>query len=122
MLGEDVLITGAGPIGIMAAAIAEICRRETRRHHRPQRVPSGPGQEAAAQPEPSTWLRRSLPDVMAELGMKEGFDVGLEMSGAGSPRFNDMIDNMKHGGKIALLGLQRAEHRRQLGEQSSSTG
>jgi threonine 3-dehydrogenase len=48
--------------------------------------------------------RESLPDIQAELGMKEGFDVGLEMSG--NPRaLNDMIDNMAHGGRIALLGI-----------------
>ncbi|HEY5227585.1 MAG TPA: zinc-binding dehydrogenase, partial [Opitutaceae bacterium] len=51
--------------------------------------------------------REKLPDIQAELGMKEGFDVGLEMSG--SPRaLNDMIDNMAHGGRIALLGIMPA--------------
>ena len=51
--------------------------------------------------------RERLPDVQAELGMKEGFDVGLEMSG--NPRaLNDMIDNMAHGGRIALLGIMPA--------------
>ena len=50
--------------------------------------------------------KEKLPDVMAELGMKEGFDVGLEMSGA-APALNDMIANMKHGGNIALLGIQK---------------
>ena len=49
-----------------------------------------------------------LPDVIKELGMKEGFDVGLEMSG-NQAGFNDMVDNMKNGGKIALLGLQKAD-------------
>ena len=54
--------------------------------------------------------QEKLPDVMRELGMKEGFDVGLEMSGAQSG-FNDMVNNMKNGGKIALLGLQKADAR-----------
>ena len=63
-------------------------------------------------PEITSWIRASKEDfkLVKEIGMKEGFDVGLEMSGS-QPGFNNMIDNMKNGGKIALLGLQRADAR-----------
>jgi len=103
LVGEDVLVTGAGPIGIMAAAIARhvgarnvvvtdvndyrlaLARRmgATRTVHVPEED-----------------LRR----VMEDLGMKEGFDVGLEMSGHG-PAFRQMLEVMNHGGKIAMLGI-----------------
>lgn len=103
LVGEDVLITGAGPIGIMAAAIARhvgarhvvvtdvndyrlaLAKRmgATRTVHVPQQD-----------------LRRT----MEELGMKEGFDVGLEMSGHG-PAFRQMLEVMNHGAKIAMLGI-----------------
>jgi threonine 3-dehydrogenase len=103
LVGEDVLITGAGPIGIMAAAIARfvgarhvvvtdvndyrlaLARRmgATRTVHVP---------------------REDLRAAMADLGMKEGFDVGLEMSGNGQA-FRQMLEVMNHGGKIALLGI-----------------
>jgi threonine 3-dehydrogenase len=103
LVGEDVLVTGAGPIGVMAAAIARhvgarnvvvtdvndyrlaLARKlgATRTVHVPQED-----------------LRR----VMEEIGMKEGFDVGLEMSGNG-PAFRQMLEVMNHGGRIALLGI-----------------
>ncbi|MEQ8440632.1 MAG: L-threonine 3-dehydrogenase [Alphaproteobacteria bacterium] len=103
LVGEDVLITGAGPIGLMAAAV---CRHVGARHivvtdladdrlELAQKMGATRGVRAD---------REKLKDVMADLGMTEGFDVGLEMSGA--PRaLSDMIGAMNHGGKIALLGL-----------------
>ena len=97
------LITGAGPIGCMAAAIARHCgaRKVVITDVNPDRLALGTKMGATRGVDVS---RERLPDVQAELGMKEGFDVGLEMSG--NPRaLNDMIDNMAHGGRIALLGI-----------------
>jgi len=107
LVGEDVLITGAGPIGIMAAAI---CRHVGARHvvitdvndyrldlakkmgaHRTVNV-----------------AREKLGDVMPSLNMVEGFDVGLEMSGVPAA-FRDMLDVMNHGGKVAMLGIPPPE-------------
>ena len=103
LLGEDVLITGAGPIGIMAAAIAKhagaryvvITDINDDRLELAKKVHVTRAVNIA---------RESLTDVMKELKMKEGFDVGLEMSGSPAA-FNGMIDVMCHGGKIALLGI-----------------
>ncbi|GFK93954.1 L-threonine 3-dehydrogenase [Fundidesulfovibrio magnetotacticus] len=103
LVGEDVLITGAGPIGIMAVAIA---RHAGARHVvitdvNPYRL--GLAEKMGATRAVNV-LERGLPEVMAELGMTEGFDVGLEMSGA--PRaFESMLENMNHGGRVALLGI-----------------
>ena len=104
MLGEDVLITGAGPIGIMAAAIARHCgaRYIVITDVNPYRL------ELAKQMGVTRAVdirKESIEDVKKELNMKEGFDVGLEMSGNANA-LNSMIDNMCHGGKIALLGIQ----------------
>lgn len=109
MIGEDVLITGAGPIGCMAAAIS---RHVGARHvvvtdMNPYRLELATKLGATRV---VNVAEENLQDVMNELGMKEGFDVGLEMSG-NQAGFNDMINNMKNGGKIALLGLQRADAR-----------
>ena len=103
VLGEDVLITGAGPIGIMAAAIA---RHAGARHIvitdvNPYRL------ELAGKVGATIALdvnKGSIAETQKKLGMKEGFDVGMEMSGIPSA-FEDMIANMCHGGKIALLGI-----------------
>ena len=105
MLGEDVLITGAGPIGIMAAAIAKFsgARHVVITDLNEYRLELAKKLGATRT---VNLTKEKLPDVMAELGMKEGFDVGLEMSGA-APALNDMIANMKHGGNIALLGIQK---------------
>ncbi len=103
LLGEDVLITGAGPIGIMAIAVAKKAgaRFVVITDVNPYRL------ELAAKMGPTRVVdarTTKLADVMHDLGMKEGFDVGLEMSG--NPRaFNDLIDSMCHGGKIAMLGI-----------------
>jgi len=103
LIGEDVLITGAGPIGCMAAAIAKHCgaRKIVVTDTNPDRLVLASRMGATRTVDVT---REQLPAVQAELGMKEGFDVGLEMSG--NPRaLNDMIDNMAHGGRIALLGI-----------------
>lgn len=103
MLGEDVLITGAGPIGIMAAAIARFsgARHVIATDMNPYRLDLAKKLGAT---ETVNLKERRLTDVMHQVGMTEGFDVGLEMSG-NAAGLSDMINNMKHGGKIALLGL-----------------
>ena len=103
LVGEDVLITGAGPIGIMAAAIA---RHIGARHI----VLTDVNDYRLSLAQQITDLRpvnvakEDLRDVMAELKMKEGFDVGFEMSGVPAA-FDQMIDLMMMGGRIALLGI-----------------
>ena len=109
MTGVDVLTTGAGPIATMAAAIS---RHVGARHvvitdMNDYRLDLAKKMGATRT---VNVAKENLTDVMKEIGMKEGFDVGLEMSGS-QPGFNNMIDNMKNGGKIALLGLQRADAR-----------
>jgi len=105
VLGEDVLITGARPIGIMAAAVAKHAgaRYVVVTDMNPYRLELAKKMGATVTVDIT---KESVQDVMRDLGMKEGFDVGLEMSG--SPEaFNTIVDNMCHGGKIALLGLQK---------------
>lgn len=107
MVGEDVLITGAGPIGIMAVAIAKHigARHVVISDVNDYRLDLARKMGATRAINVS---RESLSDVMDDLGMIEGFDVGLEMSG--NPRaFNDMVKLMNHGGHIALLGIPPAE-------------
>ncbi len=107
VLGEDVLVTGAGPIGIMAAAVARYAgarfvvitdpnpyRRELARKM---------GVTLAIDP-----ADKPLPQVQRDLGMQEGFDVGLEMSG-NPAAFREMLANMAHGGKVAMLGIPDRE-------------
>jgi len=103
LVGEDVLITGAGPIGIMAVAIA---RRAGARHIVITDVNDYRLDLAAKMGATSTVnvTNQRLRDIMNALGMSEGFDVGLEMSGIPAA-FNDMLETINHGGKIALLGL-----------------
>ncbi len=104
VLGEDVLIAGAGPIGIMAAAIVRFAgaRHVVITDFNDYRLDLAKKLGATR---PVNLGRERLQDVMKEIGMTEGFDVGLEMSGAPSA-LHSMIHSMKHGGKIALLGLQ----------------
>jgi len=107
VLGEDVLITGAGPLGIMAAAISRYAgaRYVVITDVNPWRLELAKkmGVTLAVNPR-----ERSLRDVQKELGMKEGFDVGMEMSG-NPAALRDMIANMSHGGKIAMLGIPADE-------------
>jgi len=107
VLGEDVLITGAGPIGLMAAAVA---RHAGARHVVITDV-SEPRLELATKMGVNLALNVSgtkISDVYGELRMTEGFDVGMEMSGQPSA-LRDMIANMTHGGRIAMLGLPASE-------------
>jgi threonine 3-dehydrogenase len=103
VLGEDVLITGAGSIGCMAAAVA---RHAGARHIVVTDVNDFRLDLARCLGANRTVnvSRERLADVQRELGMHEGFDVGLEMSGS-PPAFRSMVDNMCHGGKIAMLGI-----------------
>ncbi|MBN2022698.1 MAG: L-threonine 3-dehydrogenase [Pirellulales bacterium] len=103
VMGEDVLITGAGPIGCMAAAI---CRHSAARHVvvsdiNPYRLDLARKMGATLAVDART---ERIADAQKKLGMKEGFDVGLEMSG-NPEAFREMLANMCHGGKIALLGI-----------------
>ncbi len=103
VVGEDVLITGAGPIGCMAVAIVKQAgaRKIVVTDVNPDRLALAQRMGATRTVDVSL---ESLADVQREIGMKEGFDVGLEMSGQPAA-LNDMIDNMAHGGRIALLGI-----------------
>lgn len=107
ILGEDVLITGAGPIGCMAAAIVRhagaryvvVTDVNDYRLDLAKRM----GATVALNVKNS-----SIAEVQKQLGLKEGFDVGLEMSG--NPQaLHDMVDNLCHGGKIAMLGIPPTE-------------
>ncbi|MGH8399315.1 MAG: L-threonine 3-dehydrogenase [Gammaproteobacteria bacterium] len=107
LVGEDVLITGAGPIGCMAAAIAKhvgaryVVITDVNDYRLALAKKMGATKAVNVQNE-------KLEDVMKELKMTEGFDVGMEMSG--NPQaFRQLLANMVHGGKVALLGLPPAE-------------
>jgi len=107
VLGEDVLITGAGPIGLMAAAVA---------HHAGARfvvvTDMNPFRLDLAKKMGATVAlditKGTLAEVQKQLGMTEGFDIGLEMSGNANA-FRDMLANMSHGAKIAMLGIPDKE-------------
>ena len=106
-LGEDVLITGAGPIGIMAAAVVKhagarfVVITDVNEYRLDLARKLGVTEAVNVS-------KQKLRDVQDYLGMAEGFDVGLEMSGSPAA-FRDMIDNMCHGGKIAMLGIPSGE-------------
>jgi threonine 3-dehydrogenase len=107
VLGEDVLITGAGPIGIMCIPVV---KRAGARHVvitdlNPYRLELARKMGATLA---VNTAETPLREVQKQLGMQEGFDVGLEMSGNGGA-FRDMIANMSHGGKIAVLGIPAKE-------------
>jgi threonine 3-dehydrogenase len=103
LVGEDVLITGAGPIGIMAAAVAKhvgaryVVITDVNEYRLELARKMGAARAVNV-------ANEKLEDVMKDLGMTEGFDVGLEMSGVPSA-FTNMLSNMNHGGKIAMLGI-----------------
>jgi threonine 3-dehydrogenase len=103
LVGEDVLVTGAGPIGIMAAAVA--CHVGARNvvitdvNEYRLNLAKKLGRVRTVNPS-----KEKLTDVMKEIGMVEGFDVGLEMSG-NKTAFNDLLEVINHGGKVALLGI-----------------
>jgi len=103
VLGEDVLITGAGPIGIMAAAIVRHAgaRNVVITDINSYRLELAKKMNPTLAIDPRT---TNLEEVQQQLGMKEGFDVGLEMSG-NPEAFQSLLKNMCHGGKIAMLGI-----------------
>ena len=107
LVGEDVLVTGAGPIGIMGALVAQKAgaRKVVITDISPYRIALAKrmGVQHVVNAGEET-----LKHVMERIGMTEGFDVGLEMSGA-APAMRDMIDTMNNGGKIALLGIAPTE-------------
>ncbi len=107
VLGEDVLITGAGPIGIMAAAVVKHAGARyvviTDVNEYRLDLARKLGVDVAV-----NVTKDDLASVQRQLGMAEGFDVGLEMSG-NPAAFRSMIDNMAHGGKIAMLGIPSEE-------------
>ena len=107
LVGEDVLITGAGPIGCMAAAIAQKVGARyvvvTDVNDYRLNLARKMGATRAI-----NVTRESLRETMTDLGMSEGFDVGMEMSGVSSA-FDQMLDAMNHGGRIAMLGIQPSE-------------
>ena len=103
LVGEDVLITGAGPIGIMAAAVAKhvgarhVVITDVNQFRLDLALKMGATRTVDVSKE-------KLSDVMTEIGMSEGFDVGMEMSGV-PIAFTDMLENMNNGGKVAMLGI-----------------
>ena len=103
LVGEDVLITGAGPIGVMAAAISKHvgARHVVVTDLNPYRLELARRMGATRAVDVRT---QTLGDVMQSLGMTEGFDVGMEMSGNGQA-FRDMLAVMNHGGRVAILGI-----------------
>ncbi|ORM62506.1 L-threonine 3-dehydrogenase [Pantoea rodasii] len=107
LVGEDVLISGAGPIGIMAAAV---CKHVGARNVVITDINEyrlGLARQMGVTRAVNV-AQENLRDVMTELGMTEGFDVGLEMSGA-PPAFRTLLEVMNHGGRIALLGIPPGE-------------
>ena len=104
LTGEDILITGAGPIGIMAAIICRHCgaKKIAITDINPYRL------KLAKEAVPSAWAINpreiSTSELMKDMNMTEGFDIGLEMSGSDAA-FTDMVEHMGNGGRIALLGI-----------------
>jgi threonine 3-dehydrogenase len=115
LVGEDVLITGAGPIGIMAAAVAERAgaRRIVLTDIEDWRLNFA--KDLTSRTRMVNTMSEDLKAVMTEIGMNEGFDVGLEMSGA-KPAFEQMLDVMLMGGSIAMLGIPSMPYPVDLGK------
>ena len=107
LVGEDVLITGAGPIGVMAVAISKHvgARHVVVTDVNPYRLDLARNMGATRAVDVRT---QTLGDVMRGLGMTEGFDVGMEMSGNGQA-FRDLLSVMNHGGRVAILGIPPSE-------------
>lgn len=107
LVGEDVLVTGAGPIGIMGALVAQKvgARKVVITDINPYRLQLAERMGVQYVVDVS---KTSLRDVMGDIGMSEGFDIGLEMSGA-APAMRQMIERMNNGGKLALLGIAPTE-------------
>lgn len=107
LVGEDVLVTGAGPIGIMAAAVAKQAgaRHVVITDVNPDRLKLA---EEMGVTRAVNVMESELTEVMSEIGMTEGFDVGLEMSG-NKQAFQQMLQTMNHGGNIAMLGIPPGE-------------
>ncbi|WP_288941676.1 L-threonine 3-dehydrogenase [uncultured Roseovarius sp.] len=107
LVGEDVLVTGAGPIGIMGALVAQKvgARKVVITDINPYRLDLARRMGVQHVVDVGN---ETLRDVMDEIGMTEGFDVGLEMSGA-APAMQQMIARMNNGGKLALLGIAPTE-------------
>lgn len=115
LVGEDVLITGAGPIGIMAA---RVCERAGARRVVLTDINDWRLDFAKTLTRRTTMvnvLEQNLKSVMAEIGMNEGFDVGLEMSGS-KPAFDQMLDTMLMGGSMAMLGIPSQPYPVDLGK------
>lgn len=115
LVGEDVLITGAGPIGIMAASVAERAgaRRVVLTDIEDWRLNFA--KTLTSRTRMVNTMNEDLREVMTEIGMQEGFDVGLEMSGA-KPAFDQMLDTMLMGGSIAMLGIPSKPYPVDLGK------
>ncbi len=103
LIGEDVLVTGAGPIGIMGALVAQRAgaRKVVITDINPMRLELA---KSMGVQHVANTAEEGIDEVMNRIGMSEGFDVGLEMSGA-APAMRDMVHYMNNGGKIALLGI-----------------
>lgn len=114
LVGEDVLITGAGPVGLMSAAIAKHvgARYVVITDVNPYRLKIA---EALGVTRAVNVLEENLDDVMQQLGMLEGFDIGLEMSGS-EKAFSQMLSVMNHGGRIAFLGIPTTDFAIDWGE------
>jgi threonine 3-dehydrogenase len=107
LAGEDLLITGAGPIGLMSVAVA----RHAGARHVVSTDPNPVRRELALKMGATLAIdpnETTLEQVRAQLGLAEGFDVGLEMSGSG-PALRGLLSNMRNGGQVALLGIPAAE-------------
>ena len=115
LVGEDVLITGAGPIGIMAARVAERAgaRRVVLTDIEDWRLNFA--KNITNRTRMVNTMNEDLREVMTNIGMQEGFDVGLEMSGA-KPAFEQMLDTMLMGGSIAMLGIPATPYPVDLGK------
>lgn len=107
LVGEDVLVSGCGPIGLMSIVVARHigARFIVASDISPERLALAGGLGADTTVDVA---RRRVRDVQADLGMREGFDIGFEMSGAAAA-LPEMIENMNHGGRIAMLGLPAQE-------------